>query len=108
VPIDVLGQLVSIGTLMAFVIVCSGVLVLRRTNPELERPFRVKRVEIVAPLGIFSALALMVTLPSDTWIRLVIWLAIGLVIFFLYARDRSEKRFEALAAGERRLEGDEA
>jgi basic amino acid/polyamine antiporter, APA family len=61
----------------------------------------------VAPLGIFSALALMVTLPSDTWIRLVIWLAIGLVIFFLYARHRSEERFEALAAGERRLEGDE-
>jgi basic amino acid/polyamine antiporter, APA family len=107
VPIDVLGQLVSIGTLMAFLIVCSGVLVLRRTNPDLERPFRVKRVEIVAPLGILSALALMVTLPSDTWIRLVIWLAIGLVIFFLYARHRSEERFEALAAGERRLEGDE-
>jgi basic amino acid/polyamine antiporter, APA family len=108
VPIDVLGQLVSIGTLMAFLIVCSGVLVLRRTNPELERPFRVKRVEIVAPLGILSALALMITLPSDTWIRLGVWLVIGLTIFFLYARTRSVERFEALAAGERKLEGDEA
>ena len=64
VPIDVLGQLVSIGTLMAFLIVCAGVLVLRRTHPDLERPFRVQRVEIVAPLGILSALALMVTLPD--------------------------------------------
>ena len=107
VPIDVLGQLVSIGTLMAFLIVCAGVLVLRRTNPELERPFRVKRVEIVAPLGILSALALMITLPSDTWIRLAVWLALGLTIFFLYARHRTEERFAALASGQRALEGDE-
>src|SRR4051794_12441125 len=107
VPINVLGQLVSIGTLMAFLIVCAGVLVLRRTNPDLERPFRVKRVEIVAPLGILSALALMITLPADTWIRLVVWLLIGLVIFFLYARRHTEEKFAALAAGQRELQGDE-
>ncbi len=107
VPIDVLGQLVSIGTLMAFLIVCAGVLVLRRTHPDLERPFRVKRVNIVAPLGILSALALMATLPADTWIRLVIWLAIGLVIFFLYAKRNTEKKFAELAAGTRVLEADD-
>ena len=108
VPINVLGQLVSIGTLMAFLIVCAGVLVLRRTNPELERPFRVKRVEIVAPLGILSALALMITLPVDTWIRLVVWLAIGMSIYFLYARRHTEARFAELASGARALESDES
>jgi basic amino acid/polyamine antiporter, APA family len=107
VPIDVLGQLVSIGTLTAFLIVCAGVLVLRRTNPDLERPFRVRRVNVVAPLGIASALALMVMLPADTWIRLVVWLSIGLVIYFLYARRNTEERFAALAAGERKLESDD-
>jgi basic amino acid/polyamine antiporter, APA family len=108
VPINVLGQLVSIGTLMAFLIVCAGVLVLRRTNPDLERPFRVKRVEIVAPLGILSALALMITLPADTWIRLVVWLAMGLTIYFLYAKRHTEARFAELASGARALESDEA
>ena len=107
VPINVLGQLVSIGTLMAFLIVCAGVLVLRRTNPDLERPFRVKRVEIVAPLGILSALALMITLPADTWIRLVVWLAIGMTIYFLYAKRHTEARFAELASGARALESDE-
>ena len=108
VPINVLGQLVSIGTLMAFLIVCAGVLVLRRTHPDLERPFRVKRVEIVAPLGILSALALMLTLPADTWIRLVVWLAIGMSIYFLYARRHTEERFAELASGARALEADES
>ena len=108
VPINVLGQLVSIGTLMAFLIVCAGVLVLRRTNPDLERPFRVKRVEIVAPLGILSALALMITLPADTWIRLVVWMAIGMTIYFLYAKRHTEARFAELASGARALESDEA
>ena len=77
-PIDVLGDLVSIGTLLSFTIVCSGVLVLRRTRPDLERPFRVKGVWLVAPLGIVFAIALMATLPITTWIRLVVWLLIGL------------------------------
>jgi basic amino acid/polyamine antiporter, APA family len=107
VPIDVLGQLVSIGTLMAFLLVCSGVLVLRRTAPNVERPFRVKYVNVVAPLGIVSALGLMVTLPTDTWIRLVVWLLIGMSIYFLYARKRTAAKFAELAAGERALEADE-
>jgi APA family basic amino acid/polyamine antiporter len=107
VPINVLGQLVSIGTLMAFLIVCAGVLVLRRTHPDLERPFRVRHVEIVAPLGILSALALMLTLPADTWIRLVVWLAIGMSIYFLYARRNTEARFAELTSGARVLEADD-
>jgi basic amino acid/polyamine antiporter, APA family len=103
VPVDVLGDLVSIGTLFAFLIVCSGVLVLRRTHPDLERPFRVPAVKVIAPLGIVSALALMVTLPVSTWIRLGVWLLIGLVIFFFYARSHTAARFaelERAAAGD--------
>ena len=98
VPIDVLGQLVSIGTLLAFLIVCSGVLVLRRTHPDVERPFRVPRVWVVAPLGIVSALALMAMLPLNTWIRLVVWLVIGLTIFFTYARKHTTEKFGQLQA----------
>lgn len=107
VPITVLGQLVSIGTLMAFLLVCAGVLVLRRTHPHVERPFKVKRVNVIAPLGIVSALGLMVTLPLTTWVRLVVWLAIGLTIFFLYARRHTEERFAALVAGERGVVSDD-
>ena len=99
-PIDVLGDLVSIGTLLSFTIVCSGVLFLRRTRPDLERPFRVKWVWLVAPLGIVFAVALMATLPVTTWIRLGVWLLIGLTIYFLYARRRSGERMERLAAVE--------
>ena len=106
-PIDVLGQLVSIGTLMAFLIVCAGVMVLRRTHPDLERPFRVRHIQVIAPLGILSALALMAMLPADTWIRLAVWLCIGLTIFFLYARRHTEERFAALASGARALEPDD-
>jgi basic amino acid/polyamine antiporter, APA family len=97
VPIDVLGELVSIGTLLAFLLVCSGVLVLRRTHPDVERPFRVPRVEIVAGLAILGALALMAMLPVSTWIRLVVWLVIGLTIFFTYARRNTSERFAELA-----------
>jgi basic amino acid/polyamine antiporter, APA family len=97
VPIDVLGELVSIGTLLAFTIVCAGVLVLRRTHPQIERPFRVPHVNVIAGLGLLSALGLMATLPIDTWIRLAIWLVIGLTIFFTYARSHTKEEFAALA-----------
>lgn len=97
-PIDVLGELVSIGTLLAFVLVCTGVLVLRRTHPDAERPFRVPRVWIIAPLGILSALSLMALLPISTWIRLGIWLVIGLTIFFTYARRNTKKTFAEISA----------
>jgi basic amino acid/polyamine antiporter, APA family len=99
VPIDVLGELVSIGTLLAFLIVCAGVVVLRRTHPDVERPFRVPRVRLVAGVGIVSALALMATLPISTWIRLVVWLLVGLTIFFGYARRHSAVRLRQLSEG---------
>jgi len=97
-PIEALSNLVSIGTLLSFTIVCGAVLVLRRKRPELERPFRVPLVKFTAPLGIVCAVGLIATLPIATWIRLVIWLAIGLVIYFTYAKPRSQARMAALPA----------
>ncbi|MDQ5894464.1 MAG: basic amino acid/polyamine antiporter, family [Actinomycetota bacterium] len=98
-PITVLGELVSIGTLFSFLLVCSGVLVLRKTHPDTPRPFRVPAVKLVAPLGIVSSLALMLTLPPDTWIRLGVWLVIGLLVFFLYGRKRSREIMSVIATG---------
>ena len=98
VPIDILGQLVSIGTLLAFLIVCTGVLVLRSTQPDVERPVRIPHVRIVAGVGLLGSLALMATLPLTTWIRLVVWLAIGLTIFATYSRRHAAGRgFGAIA-----------
>ncbi|HWB86176.1 MAG TPA: amino acid permease [Bryobacteraceae bacterium] len=88
-PIDVLGELVSIGTLLAFVIVCAGVWVLRRRRPDLPRPFKTPLVPLVPILGIIVSLFLMVSLPLDTWLRLVVWLIIGLAIYFGYGRKHS-------------------
>ena len=88
-PLQLLGELVNIGTLLAFVLVCIGVLVLRHKRPDLERPFRTPWVPLVPILGILSCFGLMVTLPADTWIRLVLWLLIGFVIYFGYGRRHS-------------------
>jgi APA family basic amino acid/polyamine antiporter len=88
-PIGLLGRLVSIGTLFAFVVVCGGVLVLRYRSPELPRPFRTPFVPVVPALGILICVALMVGLGLDTWLRLVVWLAIGLAIYFGYGRKHS-------------------
>jgi len=88
-PIGVLGELVSIGTLLAFVIVCLGVLVLRKTDPEAHRPFKTPFVVPVSILGAGSALFQMASLPADTWIRLVVWMAIGFVIYFGYSRKHA-------------------
>ena len=89
-PIRLLGELVSIGTLLAFVIVCAGIWVLRRARPELPRPFRTPWVPVVPILGILICGYMMSTLPSDTWIRLVVWMAIGLCIYFFYGRFHSK------------------
>lgn len=89
-PIGIVGELVSIGTLFAFAVVCVGVLALRITQPNLERPFKTPLVFVTAPLGALSALALMAGLPHDTWIRLAIWLAIGLLIYFIYGASHSK------------------
>jgi len=88
-PIAVLGQLVSIGTLFAFVIVSLGVLVLRRRAPNLARPFRTPWVPVVPILSAVVSLALMASLPGATWARLLVWMAIGVVLYFSYgARKR--------------------
>jgi APA family basic amino acid/polyamine antiporter len=98
-PIGILGSLVSIGTLMAFVIVSVGVIFLRYQRPELERPFKVPGVPFVPALSALVSLALMAGLPGSTWERLIIWMAIGIVIYFAYGYSHSEvrKRDEALA-----------
>jgi len=83
-PIGLVGELVSIGTLFAFAIVCAGVLVLRIKEPELARPFKTPAVYVVAPLGAASSLFLMLGLPLDTWIRFGAWLLIGLLLYAVY------------------------
>jgi basic amino acid/polyamine antiporter, APA family len=95
VPIGLVGELVSIGTLFAFTVVCLGVLVLRFRHPEIKRPFRVPLVGLIAPLGAIAAVFLMIGLPSDTWIRLGVWLVIGLAIYFLYGRTHSHLALRA-------------
>jgi APA family basic amino acid/polyamine antiporter len=83
-PIQVLFEMVNIGTLLAFTIVCAAVLILRVRRPEADRPFRCPALFVVGPLGIFVNLLMMLFLPLETWLRLVGWLVIGLFIYFLY------------------------
>jgi APA family basic amino acid/polyamine antiporter len=90
-PIQLLGELASIGTLLAFAIVCIGVLVLRRSAPDLPRPFRVPASPYVPLLGIVSCVLLMLTLPLATWIRLIVWTLIGIAIYFGYGRARASR-----------------
>jgi basic amino acid/polyamine antiporter, APA family len=89
-PIDLLGELVSIGTLLAFVIVCAGVIVLRYRQPNLARPFRTPLVPLVPILGILICGYMMYSLPGATWERLIIWMAIGLIVYFAYSRSHSK------------------
>jgi len=84
-PLDIPGELVSIGTLLAFAIVCLGVMVLRVRAPTAIRPFRTPLVWVVAPLGIAMCAFMMVFLPLDTWLRLVAWSIVGLIIYFGYS-----------------------
>jgi basic amino acid/polyamine antiporter, APA family len=88
-PVSLLGEMVSIGTLLAFVIVCAGVWIIRRRNPDIQRPFATPLVPLVPILGILISLLMMVSLTQATWIRLVVWLAIGQVIYFTYSRRHS-------------------
>lgn len=91
VPIEELGELVSIGTLLAFGLVCTAVLILRRTDPERPRPFRVPAAPVVAGLGILSCLVLMAGLPGETWVRLGVWLALGLALYVGYGRENARR-----------------
>ena len=88
-PIDVLGQLVSMGTLLAFVLVCIGIVILRRTQPEAVRPFRTPGMPWVPILGALACLLQMLALPLATWIRLFIWMAVGLAVYFGYGHRRA-------------------
>ena len=94
-PIGLLGELVSIGTLLAFAIVCVGIFVLRFTHPEIRRPFRTPFFWLVSPVGAGACVFLMSGLPRDTWARLIVWMAIGFVIYFGYSRRHSKVQQEA-------------
>lgn len=89
-PINILGELVSIGTLLAFAIVCIGVIILRVKRPEIERTFRTPWVPLVPILGAGICILQMVSLPWDTWLRLIIWMAIGFLIYFTYGIRKSK------------------
>ena len=88
-PISWVGHMTSIGTLFAFVVVCGGVLIMRKTNPGLARPFRTPLVPLVPILGIVVCLAMMFGLGLSNWLRLFVWLFIGLAIYFGYGRRHS-------------------
>jgi len=89
-PIDLIGELVSIGTLLAFAMVCVSILILRVRRPEMNRPFKTPLVWFVAIAGAAGCLYLMTSLPVTTWERLGIWTVIGMLIYFLYGRKHSK------------------
>jgi APA family basic amino acid/polyamine antiporter len=93
-PLDLLGDLISIGTLLAFAVVCGGILILRRIAPAARRPFRTPWVPLVPILGILSCLALMWSLSNVTWWRLALWIAAGIAIYAFYGRRHSKLRKE--------------
>src|SRR5690606_8766963 len=98
VPVADLGHMVSIGTLFAFTLVCIGVMVLRKTNPDTPRPFRTPLVPLVSILGIVVCIAMMASLPIESWERLAIWMLIGIVFYFIYGKRHSKIR-AAVEAG---------
>ncbi|NJD30627.1 MAG: amino acid permease [Gammaproteobacteria bacterium] len=91
-PVTILGELVSIGTLMAFIVVCIGVLVLRRTRPDLKRPFKVAAPWFVCTAGALICAYMMISLPHDTWIRLIIWTFFGVLVYVFYGYRNSALR----------------
>jgi APA family basic amino acid/polyamine antiporter len=89
VPARVVGEMTSIGTLFAFILVCIGIWVMRRKMPEIPRAFKTPMVPLVPILGIFTCLFMMVFLPMDTWIRLLVWMLIGMDIYLAYGAKHS-------------------
>ena len=90
VPARVVGEMTSIGTLFAFVLVCIGIIVLRKTMPDMPRPFKTPWVPVVPILGVLCCLTMMLALPLDTWIRLFVWMALGLIIYYTYGVKKSD------------------
>jgi len=93
-PINILGELVSIGTLLAFAIVCIGIIILRYRRPELPRSFKTPWVPLIPILGAGICFLQMASLPWETWARLIVWMAIGFVIYFTYGIRKSKIRKE--------------
>jgi APA family basic amino acid/polyamine antiporter len=92
VPVNIVGEMVSIGTLFAFILVCVGILVMRKTNPETPRPFKAPWVPFTPIAGIVVCLAMMLSLPGDTWLRLAIWMILGVIIYYFYGSKHSVVR----------------
>lgn len=99
VPLSEIVKLVNIGTLFAFVLVNIGVIILRRTRPEMPRPYRVPWSPVLPIIGVLFAVYLMTDLPWDTWVRFVVWLALGIIIYFTYGYKHSKVRQQAQAGG---------
>jgi APA family basic amino acid/polyamine antiporter len=107
-PIGVLGEMVSIGTLLAFVLVSAGVMILRRARPDLERPFRTPGMPWVGVIAVASCLLQMAALPAATWIRLVVWLVLGMAVYLTYGRHRSHAARSAASPRAARHAGEPA
>lgn len=100
VPIGELAELVNVGTLFAFVVVCSGVIVLRYTQPDVERPFKAPGAPLTPILGIISCVYLMINLPWVTLIRFIVWMALGMIVYFAFSRSNSSLAPKNLALKE--------
>jgi APA family basic amino acid/polyamine antiporter len=90
IPGDIVGEMTSIGTLFAFMLVCAGVWILRIQRPDIPRAFRTPAVPVVASLGILVCGAMIFGLGWTNWLRLIAWLALGLVFYFAYGRSHSK------------------
>src|SRR5262249_21236523 len=101
-PIGVLGELGSVGTLMAVVLICGAVRVLRVRHPEMHRGFKTPLWQVTAPLGIASCVYLICQLPSATLVRMMAWLLVGLVVYFLYVHRRNERVVPIAAEAQQR------
>lgn len=95
VPVSDLGHMVSIGTLFAFTLVCIGVIILRKKDPHMDRPFKTPLVPLVPILGIVICVTMMAGLPIESWERLAIWMALGIIIYFAYSKKHSLARLQA-------------
>lgn len=89
-PIDLIGELVSIGTLLAFAMVCVSIMILRSSRPDIDRPFKTPMVYFIGTAGALGCLYLAISLPGSTWVRLAVWTVIGMLIYFLYGRKHSK------------------